>query len=213
MANENALYFLSEESLEALEGSKGAIILIQFPRDIEELRSWIAELQGMRIADARKLEALQKEFEKVCKPSLRDRIFNGKQIKQQKSEYAQKIGDLAQTIASYDSKIGQYSSQMRTLSDEYNKFVRALLNVNLSPEEVVAEYHRIKEMLERKARGEYVEEVSSVPVHEDEIPAQNLKANPRLSQREKFERRMAIAAQKSAKTGKQTNTQKQPGQD
>ena len=135
------------------------------------------------------------------------------------------LGNFAKDVADIDSEIGELTIQNQDMIAGYNQFVKALANVNIQPLDVIDEYHRIKDMLEKKARGEWVEEipvVEAVPqmqesaiipeasVHEDAIPAQNLKSNPRLTQRQKFERRLAITAQKSTKPDP-TCMPKQPG--
>lgn len=208
MAKDQAVYFLSEESLEALEGSKGAIVLIQFPKDIEELKGLISDLQSERKSIVEQLEPTQKGYEDLFKLTFKQKLFKGKQIKQEKAELAEKIGKMARAIASIDSKIGEYESGIKHLSEEYDKFVKVLLTANIEPQAVIDEYNRIKDMLEKKARGEWVEPQAAEPVEvvaeepkkaeSVAIPAQNLKKNPRLSQKEKFERRLALTAQKKS---------------
>ena len=45
---EDAKIFLCEESLEALEASKGAKILVQFPKEIESTQAEISKMKAER---------------------------------------------------------------------------------------------------------------------------------------------------------------------
>ena len=232
MSKEQAIYFLSEESLEALETSQGAIYLIRFPRMIEENNAKIGELEKHRAFYVKLIAEEQAGVDAYAALPIFKRVL--KKYKLEKAAHIANLGNFAKDLAELDSEIGELSMQNRDMIYGYNQFVKALANVNIEAQDVVAEYHRVKDMLEKKARGEWVEEVAPVivvaeevapvavtpdepeiaapaepvSVREDAIPAQNLKKNPRLSQREKFERRLALTAQK---TGKPVG--KQPGQE
>lgn len=222
MANEHAKFFLSEDSLEALAASKGATILVQFPKEIEETQTSIDSMKNERADCALQIEGMQKGYEDLFKLPFMQRLFNGKKIKEEKAEYIKKIGDLATKITSLDSLISDHETYIKSLKSAIDEFVKALANVGVKPQDVVEEYHRIKDVLERKARGEYVEEVApivdesasvveEISAEKDAIPAQNKKANPRLSQREKFERRLVLSMKKSTASDP-TYAGKQPGE-
>ena len=204
MAKDQAIYFLSEESLEALEASQGAIYLIRFPSLIAENNKKLKELDAHRTTWAKMIEEEQKGVDAYHELPWIKRV--SKKHKLEKDAHVANLGNFAKYVADLDSEIGELVMQNRDLAYGYDRFVAALANVNIEPEDVIAEYHRVKDMLERKARGEYVEEKAEEvvePAHqasrENAIPAQNMKSNPRLSQREKFERRLAISAQRTGK--------------
>lgn len=220
MAKDQAVYFLSEESLEALEASQGAIYLIRFPRMIEENNKKIQELEGHRLTWVKMIEEEQKGVDAYHALPWIKRM--SKKHKLDKDAHVLNLGNFAQYVADLDSKIGELMMQNRDMAYGYNQFVAALLNVNISPEDVVAEYHRVKDMLEKKARGEWVEPVIETPAAREEANVeaetvvtvqqepvtQNSKKIQRLTPREKFERRLALTAQKQANNAQKG---KQPG--
>ncbi len=227
MSKDNAIIFLSEESLEALESSKAAIVLIKYPKIIESNNVQIAKLEKDRAFWMKMLEEEQKGIDAYNALPWIKRI--SKKHKLDKDAHVANLGNFAKDVAEIDSEIGELMMQNRDMKYEYDSFVSALLNVNVEPQEVIAEYHRIKDMLEKKARGEWVEPVAETlatvetpaaheeapakvevaPVREEPI-AQNSKKVQRLSPREKFERRLAITAQKQAQNAQKA---KQPGEE
>lgn len=200
---EDAKIFLCEESLEALEASKGAKILVQFPKEIESTQAEISKMKAERKDVELNLEELQKGYEDLFKLSFKQRFMKGKQIKAEKADYAMKIGILARRLASIDSLMSDHENYVSCLKTAINEFMKTLERINVEPKDVVAEYHRIKEMLERKERGELVEPAIEVQQpakaekKNDAVPEQNRKTYPKLTQRQKFEMRLAKTAKRS----------------
>lgn len=221
MSKDNAIIFLSEESLEALESSKGVIHLITFPRLIEENNAKITELEAKRAGFVSQMEEEKNLVNGYSKLPWIKRIT--KKAKETHAEHTAKLGELARIVADFDSEIGELFMENRNMTYAYNQFVKALANINIEPQDVIDEYHRIKDMLEKKARGEWVEPTIETPAVHEEAPAkvevapvreepiaQNSKKVQRLSPREKFERRLAITAQKQAQNAQKA---KQPGEE
>ncbi len=234
MEKENAYIFLSDASLEELNNSKGAIILIQYPQEIEECIHLIEELELSKQPKMTDLERVQSRYDALCHLSFRQKFGKWKEVKAEKLQKAEKLSELAREIAHIDSSIGAYRNTVTDLSFKIDEFTTALARVNLEPEDVINAYFEIKAMLEAKIEAERIaseipegqlkiqfpDEVESLPrkkvaeppvaemivvddsvlmasaeaqTHKTEGKKQSVPKTkePRLSPKERFERRLA----------------------
>ncbi len=205
MAKENAYLFLSDSSLEELEKSKGAMILIHYPECIEMYKKEIARLTEEKKPIMLESEELKKGYEDLFRLPLAQRIFGAKKIREEKQDYVNKISMVAKKLADIDSLMADYHYYILEASQEIDQFTHMLFNINLEPKDVIEAYQEIRAMLEAKEKGIVIpaEPVARevAPAAEEVVPAEQIKkpAQPkttgtkeaRLSPREKFERRLA----------------------
>lgn len=204
MAKENAYLFLSDSSLEELEKSKGAMILIHYPECIEIYKKEIARLTEEKKPIILESEELKKGYEDLFRLPLAQRIFGAKKIREEKQDYVNKISIVAKKLAEIDSLMADYHYYILEASQEIDQFTHMLFNINLEPKDVLEAYQEIRAMLEAKEKGIVIpaepvaEEVAPaeevVPAEEVKKPAQPKTTGTkeaRLSPREKFERRLA----------------------
>ena len=205
MAKENAYLFLSDSSLEELEKSKGAMILIHYPECIEIYKKEIARLTEEKKPIILESEELKKGYEDLFRLPLAQRIFGAKKIREEKQDYVNKISMVAKKLADIDSLMADYHYYILEASQEIDQFTHMLFNINLEPKDVLEAYQEIRAMLEAKEKGIVIpaepvaREVASAaeqvaPAEEVKKPAQPKTTGTkeaRLSPREKFERRLA----------------------
>lgn len=207
MAKENAYLFLSDSSLEELEKSKGAMILIHYPECIEMYKKEIARLTEEKKPIMLESEELKKGYEDLFRLPLAQRIFGAKKIREEKQDYVNKISMVAKKLADIDSLMADYHYYILEASQEIDQFTHMLFNINLEPKDVIEAYQEIRAMLEAKEKGIVIpaepvareviapaEQVVAPAAEEVKKPAQPKTTGTkeaRLSPREKFERRLA----------------------
>ena len=196
MINENAYLFLSDASLNDLDSSKGAMMLIHYPVYIEAYKKEIERLEKSKEPLNLEFEGLKKGLEDLSKLPLAQRIFSARKIKEERQDYVLKIQENAKKLADIDSLISEYTLYIYEAGQEINIFVHTLNNINVDPKDVVAAYHEIKARLEAPVEEKKPVEVVTEPeVAEPVKPAKTVKTTgtkeARLSPREKFERRLA----------------------
>ena len=199
MAKENAYIFLSEESLEELERSKGAKLLIHYPGIIEAYKKEIARLEAEKEPILLEFEGVKKGYEDLFHLPITQRIFDAKKIREEKQEYVTKINKMAKELADIDTFIGDYNYYIIEASHEINVFVHNLHNINLEPQDVIEAYNELKAKFQAKTKRIYTTVASTIEAQPEEVPAAEpaKPARPtgtkveRLSPMQKFERRLA----------------------
>ena len=96
MAKDQAIYFLSEESLEALEASQGAIYLIRFPSLIAENNKKLKELDAHRTTWAKMIEEEQKGVDAYHELPWIKRV--SKKHKLEKDAHVANLGNFAKYL-------------------------------------------------------------------------------------------------------------------
>ena len=195
MAKENAYIFLSEESLEELERSKGAKLLIHYPEIIESYKKEMARLEAEKEPILLEFEGIKKGYEDLFHLPITQRVFDAKKIREEKQEYVNTINKMAKELADIDTLIGDYNYYIIEASHEINVFVHNLHNINLESQDVIEAYNEIKARLEAKAKG--IDATALTVEQQPEVASAAEPAKParpkeqRLSPKEKFERRLA----------------------
>ena len=217
MAKEDAKLFINGESLRTLKTSKGYIFLVEKPNMVEEYNKCIANFEEEVREKETKIEKLQAELDEIVKQPIFKKILKAFNVPElfktmnRKEKIIEDINALRLSIESLKNTIEALKYDRSLIKKSIDEFIEVLTNLGISPEDVLAEYESAKDILERKARGEYIEPVVEVPVAiedvpvvvEEEpvydsvtsaIPSQNRKGAPRLSQMDKFRLRMEKTA-------------------
>lgn len=232
MAKEDAKLFINGESLRTLKTSKGYIFLVEKPNMVEEYNKCIANFEEEVREKETKIEKLQAELDEIVKQPIFKKILKAFNVPElfktmnRKEKIIEDINALRLSIESLKNTIEALKYDRSLIKKSIDEFIEVLTNLGISPEDVLAEYESAKDILERKARGEYIEPVVEVPVAiedvpvvvEEEpvydsvtsaIPSQNRKGAPRLSQMDKFRLRMEKTAKIQGK-GSSESGENQP---
>ena len=212
MAQDSAEQILKYENLTELENSEGAKHLIMYPRNIVDYKSVIETLETDRAKEIKEIENLQIELDDLKKIKWWKKIFQYSKYDEKREEILKKMGDLSADIAHLDMLIGDFKGNIKELEEKIDIFLKKLIALGITPDEVIAEYNRVKAELSsgkvpKKARFDMTESELKI---EDAIPDQNRKTYPKLSRTEKFRRRWGDSAEAVKKLSQQTSTQKQP---
>ena len=238
MAKEDAKIFINGESLRTLKTSRGYVFLVEKPRFVEEYNKCIANFEEEVKEKEAKIEQLQAELDEIVKQPIFKKILRAFNVPElfktmnRKEKIIEDINALRLSIESLKNTIEALKYDRSLIKKSIDEFVEVLANLGISAEDVIAEYEAAKDILERKARGEYVEPVDAAPVVAEEapvvveeisvveekpvydsvtsaIPSQNRKGAPRLSQMDKFRLRMEKTAKMQGK-GSSESGENQP---
>lgn len=192
--------YLSTKSLEDLEQSKVATILIAGRAQVAEYDKAQAEVMKDYDACVLRLDSLQADLEKLLAATFMQRVFKIKNYKEKKQEL---IGLIAAEKSVVDGLVATLGTGYATKGIALKKiddFVALLKKDGLTEAEVIEEYNRLKEMFEKQAQEpEVVPVAQEVAKLQPETTTsakstrteQNSKDNRRMTPLEKFNARMA----------------------
>ena len=154
--------YLSEESLEKLEQSEGAVILVHKLAEHSEL----SEKHIKNLSEFRKYDAIisekKKEIEFAQKQSFVKRFIHMKTVKEKVEELKAEIEVAKKKIEEVLEEDKRVYEQMIKLEREVNSFKQMIRRFGIKPQEIVDEYHKIKKRFQAERKGQGSEESEQV---------------------------------------------------
>lgn len=217
--------YINGSSLTALMQSKTSKILFAKPQEIEDKKLKISEIEEVISNNICQIDVLQYDLYQIIEIKGLKKLFKLKKIKTQKEELLSKIKDLGDEIDNLNDYVKNLKEEIDVIQTEIDSFIDEIHRDGFSLDEIMFAYQTEKDILERKARGEYVEptfddellipeqqavseepKISEVKASQtyveqkkEERLEQNQKKSHHLSPREKFEKRLARTEELSRK--------------
>lgn len=144
--------FLSEESLEALDASKGAqILFVQIPK-YDELKEKHDEGIAKFSECDNMIHQKKKELKEIDEKGFFSWVFGFAKLRKQKKEIEREIAEIDADITKILQETGVYYHEMTPIRKEIDDFRKTLRMFGLDLDDVKNEYFRIRMMLEREKR-------------------------------------------------------------
>ena len=202
MARDFVNHYLSERSIEDLEASKGAQLMIHKPKIIESNSATIEGYQEeLEIArqDVKSLEDALRGEEKFFK-----KVFGGKKAKAERDALQTQLKAARARVDRLVASIESLEESSKAIQKEIAEFYRELHNIGLRPQDIVEGYKQIKwEFAERERLAK--EEKKFL---EKKAEAERIAAERRAEEERRQAEKKALAAEKSAGTNKGTKREK-----
>jgi len=193
MSQDQARFFLVEDSLEHLEKSKGAQMLIHYPEIIQEHSQTIKYYDETIAQGEKRIAERQTELDILSQIKGLKYFFNKASIERDKANIAEEIKSWGDKIEAFIKAKRELVSVVKRLKTEINEFMKLLIQLNIDANDVIEEYYRIKQRIES---GENLQEQQA----EQEMQQEEIMQEPAVEQMIVSEsQKEEKPAQKSAK--------------
>ena len=181
MANSLAMQYLSDESLEALESSEGAIFCVHKPEQLETLRK--------KHEDNMQEYSLRSNYIKDKKKVLEDlksktfaRLFNINKIKQRIAATEADIIKSEEEISAFLKQTEKVYNEILAIEKEIGRFIKKIRIFGLTTDDIKKEYQQIKSRLKTKPivndNNQTKNEVINQPEKIEEKPVLSIQNQP-----------------------------------
>ena len=191
MAKDFVNHFLSEKSLEDLEKSKGAVLLIHKPKILEKHKQTIKDREEELVGLREELKKAQENMDKA--ESFFRNLFGGKKAKEEKIEARKNLCIVQAKIERIETDLKMLKTLVSVMKKEIQEFTETLHYIGLTQQDIIDGYNRIKWNFAEKEKEEQeaqrLREYRQAKAQE-ELNSQKSTSKPqRMTPREKFEAR------------------------
>ena len=217
MSNKTARNFLNDTSIELLDNSEGARMVVSKQKKVAKLRITISGYNAEINSNNRKIEDKRKEIANLESTAFLKKLFSAGKIKKEIAALNAKIASLESNNKELNIVLEKLQAESDAIESEIAEYAKKLATVGLTPKDIIEEYKLIlAEIEERKTKPQesvvQEEQKQETPVVQEESKKQSPapKRKPQdyrgMSQIEKFRARQQRYEELSAE-------KKQPGEE